>query len=537
MNPDKARQSGSFVLVLVAMVLGVLIGVMVASNPALRKESSLEGKISEVTDLIEREYVDRIDADSLSERLLAVMLSELDPHSTYLSARETERTNEMMRGSFEGVGIVLRRQGDTSFVGQIIADGPSAGVGLLPGDLIVTVDDDTVSGVGMPSDTVVARLRGPRGSRVKVQVERLKNQGGKTGTEILEFNIRRGVVGHQTVSCATMIDDTTGYILLSSFSTTSHEEFHDALMHLKAKGMQRLIFDLRGNTGGSLASAAGIAGELLPSGSPIVYTQGAHSRRSDIKSHRGGLFTKGTVVVLVDENSASASEVVAGALQDNDRALIVGRRTFGKGLVQTEFELSDGSSVLLTTARYYTPSGRCIQRSYTDGTDRYYREYIEQLIGESYADTAWVHIADSTPYHTLGGRVVYGGGGIVPDRLLTYRKDKSFIYYNALVGKGVIDKVAFDNVRRHAGEWLAHYADATAFVRGFKVSEAMLAEVVAEGERAGVARDAASIEAQRTLMCSMLKAYIGLALYGNEAFHATYLKVDEDLIQTLKMKL
>lgn len=537
MNPDKARQSGSFVLVLVAMVLGVLIGVMVASNPALRRASSQEDKIGEVTGLIESEYVDAIDPDSLSDRLLSVMLAELDPHSTYLSARETERTDEMMRGSFEGVGIVLHREGDTTFVGQVLAGGPSAGSGLLPGDLIVTVDGDTVSGVGMEADSVVARLRGPRGSKVTVRVERLKQKGGKNNTETLTFNIRRGVVGHQTVACATMLDDTTGYIFLTSFSSTSYDEFHDALRRLKAQGMRKLIFDLRSNSGGSLSSAIGIAGELLPAGSPIVYTQGAHSRRSDIKSHRGGLFTKGTVVVMVDENSASASEVVAGALQDNDRALIVGRRTFGKGLVQTEFTLKDGSSVLLTTARYYTPSGRCIQRSYTGGTDKYYREYIEQLIGESYADSAKVHIADSTPYHTLGGRVVYGGGGIVPDRLLTYRKDQSFVYYNAIAGKGLLNKVAFANVRRHAGEWLMRYPNAEAFGRGFQTSPAMLAEVVAEGERAGVARDAASLDAQRTLICSMLKAYIGLALFGNEAFHAAYLPVDEDLNQTLNMKL
>ena len=305
MYPEKARQTGNFVLVLTAMVLGVLIGLMFATHNRHEADGTLEGKVNEVMKLVENEYVDQVDADSVSERILAAILSELDPHSTYLSARETERTGEMMRGNFEGVGIVLHYEGDTAFVGQIIADGPSANVGLLPGDMIVNVDGEAVSGVGMARDSVVARLRGPRGTKVAVQVQRLGRKH--------DYTIRRGVVRHETVTCAKMLDDTTGYILLSSFSSTSYDEFHNALVTLKGKGMKKLVFDLRGNGGGSLSSAVGIAGELLPAGSLIVYTQGAHSHRRDVKAPRGGLFTKGTVVVMVDENSASASEVGAAS--------------------------------------------------------------------------------------------------------------------------------------------------------------------------------------------------------------------------------
>ena len=495
MDSDKAKQNGNFILVLVAMVLGVLIGLMFASHNNQKADGTLDGKVSEVMRLVESEYVDEVDADSVSERILAAILSELDPHSTYLSARETERTGEMMRGNFEGVGIVLHYEGDTAYVGQVLADGPSANVGLLPGDMIVTVDGDTVSGVGMARDSVVARLRGPRGTKVEVHVQRLGKE--------LAYTIRRGVVRHETVTCAKMINDTTGYILLSSFSSTSHDEFHNALVTLKGKGMKRLIFDLRGNGGGSLTSAVGIAGELLPTGSLIVYTQGAHSRRRDVKAPMGGLFTKGTVVVMVDENSASASEVVSGALQDNDRATIVGRRTFGKGLVQTDFSLSDGSSVLLTTARYYTPSGRSIQRPYSDGTNEYYRSYLEQLLDESYADSMTVHINDSTPYYTHGGRVVYGGGGIVPD----------------------------------AAELLKQYSDAKSFGKNFKISESMLEELIREGESKGVERNDKSIATQRPLMMAMLKAYIGLALFGNDAFYDAYLPMDEDLREVINMKI
>lgn len=530
MDSDKAKQNGNFILVLVAMVLGVLIGLMFASHERQKgADGKLEGKVSEVMKLVESEYVDEVDADSLSERILAAILSELDPHSTYLSARETERTDEMMRGNFEGVGIVLHYEGDTAYVGQVLADGPSANVGLLPGDMIVTVDGDTVSGVGMARDSVVARLRGPRGTKVEVHLLRL-------GKELV-YTIRRGVVRHETVTCAKMLNDTTGYILLSSFSSTSHDEFHNALVTLKNKGMKKLVFDLRGNGGGSLTSAVGIAGELLPAGSLIVYTQGAHSRRRDVKAPMGGLFTKGTVVVLVDENSASASEVVSGALQDNDRATIVGRRTFGKGLVQTDFSLSDGSSVLLTTARYYTPSGRSIQRPYSSGTDEYYRSYLEQLLDESYADSMTVHINDSTPYYTTGGRVVYGGGGIVPDRLLAYHKDESFVYYNALANKGLINNVAFRYVQHHAAELLKQYPDAKSFGKGFKASGAMLEDLIREGESKGVERNDKSIVTQRPLMMAMLKAYIGLALFGNEAFYDAYLPMDEDLREIINTKL
>ena len=529
MDSDKAKQTGNFVLILIAMVLGVLIGLMFASHSKSPSDGTLEGKVSEVMRLVEDEYVDAVDADSVSERIVAAILSELDPHSTYLSARETERTDEMMRGNFEGVGIVLHYEGDSVYVGQVMADGPSAGVGILPGDLIMTVDGDTMSGVGIARDSAVARLRGPKATKVEVCVKRL----GKDYC----YKIRRGVVNHQTVTCATMFNDTTGYIQLSSFSATSYDEFHNALVSLKGKGMRKLIFDLRGNGGGSLSSAVGVAGELLPAGSLIVYTKGAHSRRRDVRAPIGGLFTKGTVVVMVDENSASASEVVSGALQDNDRATIVGRRTFGKGLVQTDFSLNDGSSVLLTTARYYTPSGRSIQRPYDNGTDEYYRSYFEQLLDESYADSMTVHINDSTPYYTKGGRVVYGGGGIIPDRLLTYRKDESFVYYNALANKGLINIVAFRHVQRHAEELLQRYPDKGSFGKGFRASEALFDELVSEGVRRGVERNDKSIAVQRPLIMAMLKAYVGLALYGNDAFYDAYLPMDEDLKETINMKL
>ncbi len=522
-NNDKSTQTGNRILVLVAMVLGVLIGLMFAQNGNRRHSANatLEGKMDEVMQLVESEYVDRVDIDSLSERLVAVLLSELDPHSTYLSARETEKTDEIMRGHFEGVGLTLHREGDTTYVGHVMEGGPSEGSGLLPGDMILCVDGDTVSGVGMSADSVVARLRGPRGSSVAIQVIRL----GKKQV----YKIRRGVVDYKTLPCSIMLDDTTGYILISSFAQTTHKEFRAALTQLKKHNLRHLILDLRGNGGGSLSSAIGVAEELLPQGSLIVYTHGAHSRRNDVHARDGGLFTKGSVIVLVDESSASASEVVAGALQDNDRATIAGRRTFGKGLVQTDFTLKDGSSVLLTTARYYTPSGRCIQRPYDDGTEEYYRSYVQQLIDETYADTAVATVTDSIQYHTVGGRVVYGGGGITPDIILPYLKDSSFIYYNKLSSAGLINRVAFGYVKQHAAELQARYTDADDFYRHFKVNEAMVQEVVKLGEKAGIAPDRRSLNAQRKLMTNTMKAIIGQSLFGDNMFYRVYINEDHDL--------
>ena len=532
-SDKKASNAGNIILVFIAMVMGTLIGVMFASHQnRVNADESLQGKVAEVMDLVESEYVDEINADSLGEELLRAMLSQLDPHSLYLSYREAQRTEEQLRGNFDGVGLVLHREGDTTYVGTVMAGGPSDGSGILPGDMIVRVDGVQVSGCGMPADSVVGHLRGPRRSTVTIEVSRMEN-----GKEVPHgYRVRRGVVMQPSLPYSGMIDDTTGYILLSAFTVTSHDEFHEALRQLCSKGMRHLIFDLRGNGGGSLEDAVGIAGELLPAGSHIVYTQGAHQRRHNVYARPGGLFTTGRVTVMVDEESASASEVVSGALQDNDRALIVGRRTFGKGLVQREFVLGDGSSVLLTTARYYTPSGRSIQRPYTDGTDAYYRSYMERLVEESYAEEPTMHVADSTPYYTAGGRVVYGGGGIFPDHLLSYHRDTTLVYYNRLSAKGLVNRTAFAYVRAHAGQLLERFKDAADFNRRFVVDSQLEGELVAAGERSGIPLDRRSLETQRPLVRSMLKAYIGDALFGREAMYPELMKHDEDLKAVRKLK-
>lgn len=523
-DKDKATQQGNTILIIAAMVIGVVIGLMFAQTGGQQKRamsSPLQGKMAEVMTLVQEEYVDKVNTDSISEHLVAVLLGELDPHSTYLSAIQTEKADEQMRGNFEGVGLVLHRGKDTSFVGQVMADGPSYGSGIIPGDAILSVDGNTM--IGQPSDSVVSHLRGPRGTKVDITI--LRNNIPHT------FTINRGIIAHRSIPYYDMLDDTTGYIMLASFTATSHKEFRSALEVLKSKGMRHLIFDLRGNNGGSLSAATGIAGELLPLGSPIVYMKGEHSRRRDFHAHANGAFTKGRITVLIDENSASASEIVSGALQDNDRALVVGRQSFGKGLVQTEFTLKDGSSVLLTTARYYTPSGRCIQRSYDNGTDEYYRSYMQQLLEDTYADTAVASVRDSTPYYTVSGRVVYGGGGIIPDTIFSYHKDTSFIYYNQLTAAGILNATAFDYIRRHAPQLMTRYRNADSFCKHFKVDDTLLKDLVHRGEKAGIEFNAHSLNAQRTLIKTVIKAYIGQSLYGDEVFYRIYRQIDEDLMK------
>ena len=525
---DTSTQKGNIILVLVAMVLGVLVGLMTSDTFGRRQSvTPLQGKMGEVMEVVQREYVDQVDLDSLSEELVRVMLNELDPHSIYLSARETERSAEMMRGHFDGVGLVIHREGDTSYVGQVMPGGPSEGSGLLPGDALLTIDGDSV--VGLAADSVVARLRGPRHTGVEVGI--LRFDPSSASLRPLTLNLRRGMVEQPSLPYSDMLDDTTGYILLTSFTSTSHSEFRMAVRQLKERGMRHLVFDLRGNGGGALQSAIGIANELLPRGSLIVYTQGAHSPRHNVTARGGGLFPTGRITVIIDENSASASEVVAGALQDNDRATVVGRRSFGKGLVQTDFSLDDGSSLLLTTARYYTPSGRSIQRPYDDGTDEYYRDYMQQLIDETYADSAIASVKDSTPYYTVGGRVVYGGGGIIPDHLFTYRRDTSLVYYNQLSAKRLLALTAFDYVRRHATELQQRYPDGDAFCSHFRVDEGLIETLMRRGEQEGVPRprNRRATSYGNTLITNTLTAYIGQALYGDAILYRILRRTDDDL--------
>lgn len=522
MNKD-TNNRGLAVLILIAMALGTLLG-LTFPRPASGHDR-VGDKVDEVMDLVRDHYVDRFDADSLSGRMVSAMLSELDPHSAYMTPDQAARTNEELRGNFDGVGMVLHREGDTTFVGTVMRGGPSDGSALLPGDAILEVDGHRVSGPGTQGDSAVAYLRGPKGTTAHI--------GAQRGTRAFSVDVRRGPVSTPSLIYSGMLDSHTGYLMLERFAATSHDELRTALRALRREGVDRVVLDLRGNGGGSLAAAIGIANEFLPAGSLVVYTEGAHEGRKDVRARHGGSMTEGQVAVLIDEFSASASEVVSGALQDNDRAVIVGRRSFGKGLVQTEFGMSDGSAVLLTTARYYTPSGRCIQRPYDGGSDEYYRDFIERVSEEAVSDSPVTAVTDSTPYHTTGGRTVYGGGGIYPDHVLSYVRDESFGYYNQLTRHRLLSRAAFDYVRLHAEELTRAYADAADFDRRFTLPRSVVDALPARAEGEGIPRNDRDFEAQRTLVATVIKAHIASALFGNEGFYRVYLPQDNDVRRTL----
>ncbi len=495
----------------------------------IKKDSAVSNeKINYLWKLIDRHYVDRLDADSVADKMYAAMLSTLDPHSRYLSAKDLQTEEESLRGNFEGVGIVLRIVNDTVYAGQVIPGGPADQAGVLAGDRIITVDGTTVSGVKMDNDKVVSLLRGRRNSKAKISVIRYPHK------DPLEIMIVRNVIDMPSVTYSGMIDKTTGYIRIANFGGQTDEEFRQAVRKLKKEGMKRMVLDLRGNGGGLLSAAINICDELLPKRELIVYTEGAHQRRKEMKSRPGGLFAEGPLMVMIDEYSASASEIVAGAVQDNDRGVIVGRRSFGKGLVQQEFEIGDGSAIWLTVARYYTPSGRCIQRPYDKGTDEYYADFLQQVNNDYLSDTLLIQITDSTPYYTSQGRVVYGGGGIYPDHNISFFTDTNLIYYNQLVNKALFQNLALDLVSKNGVAIKKQYPSATDFIQKYQIGDDLMERLFREGEREGIARNNRSISCYRNEMRTYLKAQIGEMLYDNETFYAIILSTDHEIQQALK---
>lgn len=517
------------------MFVGCLVGTF-ATLKAYRQHDIAIGsagpnsyKLNAIWNLVNSRYVDPIEGDTLVERIYASILSTLDPHSNYLSGAALAKETEALQGHFEGIGIVIKIVNDTVCVGQVIADGPSERAGLQAGDRILKVDGRNVAGVSMSSDTVISLLRGPRKSTANVEILRL-SEGKARNVKIV-----RDVISTPSVTYSGMIDTETGYIRLSRFGATTYEEFCESLKTLKDKGMKHLVLDLRANGGGMLNAAIDICDELLPGKELIVYTEGAHQRRENAYSKPGGLFCQGKVTVIIDEFSASASEIVAGAIQDNDRGTIVGRRSFGKGLVQQQFSLPDNSAVLLTIARYYTPSGRCIQRPYDRGTDEYYADFLNHVAEEYTTDSILYQINDSTPYHTTKGRIVYGGGGIMPDHVIHIKSDPKVVYYNKLVNKSVINNYAFNIVSKKGTEIKKSFPKEEDYVKKYNIDNSQLEGLFIAAEKAGIMRDKTSIDTYREEIRARLKAEIGDMLYTNNAFYKLLLPYDPELKEALKV--
>lgn len=436
------KKSNRFMPLMMALcvVIGIIVGSFYSNHFSGNRLSIINtgtNRINNLLHIIDDQYVDKVNLDSLVEDAMPKILTELDPHSVYISAKDVEAANQDLQGSFSGVGIQFVIRQDTIHVQNVIQNGPAERAGILAGDKIVMVDDQTFVGKAVTNQEAMKRLKGPKNTKVKIGVLRYGHSKPQS------FVVTRGDIPIKSVSATYMIDDKTGYIRIKSFGETTYAELLVALAKLGESGFQNLIIDLRDNTGGYLQSAVQMANEFLPKNKLIVYTEGRKSPRQDFRSDGRGSYKQTPLVVLINEGSASASEIFAGAMQDNDRATVIGRRSFGKGLVQKQIEFSDGSMVRLTIARYYTPSGRCIQKPYVHGeTDDYAQDLMSRYEhGEFFSQDSIKHTGPK--YHTSNGRVVYGGGGITPDIFVPEDTTGFTSYYKQATMSGIILQFAF----------------------------------------------------------------------------------------------
>ena len=514
------------------LMLGIFIGTTfnldLGTGPAAIRVGNGLGsgrytKIDEILKYIDEQYVDTVDDKKLVESTITSMLQSLDPHSSYISADELAANNEPLQGNFEGIGVEFNIVDDTIRVIDAIQGGPAAGVGIAAGDRIVKVDSKPVAGIRITNKQVFEKLKGPGGTKVKVTVLRV---GKRTP---LEFTITRGTIPIYSVDVAYMVAPQTGYIKIARFAATTYDEYMAAFKKLRAQGMQRLIIDLRGNGGGYLNTATSIADEFLDNGKEILYTQGKARPRKDYKATAEGEFEKGKLIVLIDDGSASASEILAGALQDNDRATIVGRRSFGKGLVQEQSEFSDGSAIRLTIARYYTPSGRCIQKPYNGNIDDYYNEEYDRYKSGELESADSIKVGDSLKYKTLSGRTVYGGGGITPDVFVPLDTTGHSHYLSMVSYNGVLNDYAFEYADNNRARLKASYSVET-FRDKFLVSADELDRFVAYAEKRGVKRNEQQIRQSETLLKNQLKALIARDIWNNEGFYPVF-QADDNVLK------
>jgi len=515
-----------FLWTVVVLLAGILIGLYI--NKGVSRKVKFEGgsKFDEVMWYVDKDYVEVPDAQKLQDEAIASLMEELDPHSAYITLDEFNEVNDPLLGSFDGIGVQFRLEKDTIAVVSVIKNGPSEKVGLLAGDRIVYVDDTLVAGKKLKNEDVMRKLKGPKGTKVKVRIQRRGVEG------LLDYTITRDAIPTYSVDIAYMLDDKTGYLKLSKFSATTSDEFIKAIHALDAQGMKQLVFDLRGNTGGFLNAAVYIADEFLPKGSLIVYTEGRNRPRQYMKARRHGMLEDIPVVVLIDGESASASEIVAGALQDNDRGTIVGRRSFGKGLVQEQIMLSDQSAIRLTVARYYTPTGRCIQKPYGDNLEDYLLESYERYENGELFHPDSIHFADSLKYTTPKGKTVYGGGGIMPDVYVPLVDDSTEYYFNRIANTGLLYQYAFEYTDKHRSQ-LQRYKTVEAFDKQFAVSDAMFSELVKKAEEKGIKGTEEQKKVARREANTLLKAYIARNLFDDEGFYPIYAPMDEILQRAL----
>jgi len=513
----------------VAFVFGMFVqgNMLKRSNNMFVRSPRQSSKIDYLISNISNSYVDTVNVAELEEQAAINLLKELDPHSTYISAEEFAEMNEPLEGNFDGIGVQFNIQKDTVYIVKVISGGPSEKVGLRDGDRIVTVDDSTIAGVGITNNMVMKKLRGPHGTKVRVGICR---RGEK---DLVPFEITRGQIPLYSVDVSYMINNRTGYIKLSKFARTSHKEFQSAIAKLKSQGMQNLIFDLRGNGGGYMDAAINIVDEFLPDGKLIVYTEGTHRGRDDFYSSLRQSCKDLKLAVLIDEFSASASEITAGAIQDNDRGIIIGRRSFGKGLVQEPIMFPDNSSVRLTIARYYTPSGRCIQKPYKQSDEDYYADLENRYKRGEFLERDSIKILDSTEYYTTEGRVVYGGGGIMPDIFIPADTADMSEYYEKIQRKGFEYQFCLEYTDKNRTA-LSKLKTAADFKRYLK-SENIFEQFVDYAEKQGIKRDAKGIRQSRKVLEAQVMALIARNIIDNDGFYPIIQDIDKTLLESVSI--
>lgn len=492
---------------------------------ALRKLSMAQLAISNL-------YVDSVDTGKLTEDAINGMLSNLDPHSSYTNAEETKKLNEPLQGNFDGIGVQFNMLEDTLVVIQTVTKGPSEKVGIVAGDRIVNVNDTAIAGVKMSREDIMHRLRGPRGTKVKLGIIREGVDG------VIDFMVTRDKIPVSSVDAAYMVTPTVGLIRLTSFGSTSHDEIMKAMDALRKEGMKDLILDLQQNGGGYMDAATSIANEFLDKGDLIVYTQGLRAPYQEFRANGNGSFKEGKVVVLVDEYSASASEIVTGAIQDHDRGLVVGRRTFGKGLVQKPFMLPDGSMIRLTVARYYTPSGRCIQKPYTKGDKKSYNmDVVERYNRGELINADSIHFPDSLKFKTLRKqRVVYGGGGIMPDYFIPIDTNRYTKYRRELVAKGAVISASLKYVDKHRKELKKKYATFKEFHKEFEVPQDLVDLVMSEGEKKNVKpKDDEELQATLPELKQQMKALLARDLWDMSEYFSIIYEDDPAVLKALEL--
>jgi carboxyl-terminal processing protease len=527
------------VILAVTLVAGMFIGriTFTGGNGESGRRIMLNaesGKIDRIINLIDEQYVDSIDRNKLVETVIPEILQKLDPHTVYIPPKDVEAANQVLDGNFGGIGVEFSMQNDTVMVISVISGGPSEKVGILPGDRIITVNDSVIAGVGTVNTDVVNLLRGDIGTSVNVGIERRKRD------ELLEFQITRGNIPLYSVDVSYMLTDSIGYVKVNRFARNTHQELLSGLAKLKANNCQHIIMDFRGNSGGYLDIAIKMVNEFLEEDAMIVYTVGASSPRQDVYATGAGSCKDIDVTVLIDDFSASASEIFAGAIQDNDRGLVVGRRSFGKGLVQQQYSLTDGSALRLTVARYYTPSGRSIQKPYDNGIEDYYSDIIHRYQHGEFFEKDSISVNDSLVYETVNGRIVYGGGGIMPDVFVPRDTTNHTQYYFRLHETGSIYKFALRYSDQNR-EKLSRFETVEA-LKTYLDNQPIGKELVDFASSEGVKFDKQQYNISKVLIVLETKAYIARNILDNEGFYPIIHRQDEvlqkamDLIENKKVQ-